>query len=472
MNQDFQPLTNTTTQSQPEKKERSSCRSSFNPQHHKTIISLLFIFLCSIISLIYYLGTFHSSSNMQITTIFLFRDAGESYGLSPLFHRLNNQHIDVQALIIPHGTNPYWQQPLPSNFILLSTILPNANSSTWFDRDISLTPHQTQTILTTYPNVQTIITGMVSNIQTSFAAAAKAKHIRVIGFDDGLSLGTWSSSTTSLPPSWSSYMLVQAGILSELWVTSTAIENKVKTSQAYKTGETINPSFQVYATGSPALLNWPSHLINQTKEINVLLNKMYLHSHQQHRPWLHIYGGYNEEHDASYGKTIELVATAIENWKNASRNAATDATPSTPSAALSAPVISFSPHPGGFPSSYEFNIFKQHHVHLIVFENVSAAVLADVANCTLSHYSTTGIQSLTVGTPHVFFSLPNIPMWDNIASAAGLIETISFSNDLQGAVERTKYTFNVSRLSKAGIPTNAVERMMKRYYGDVNRSML
>jgi hypothetical protein len=79
--------------------------------------------------------------------------------------------------------------------------------------------------------------------------------------------------------------------------------------------------------------------------------------------------------------------------------------------------------------------------------------------CTLSCVGS-GLQSLTVGTPHVYVSVPSLPLWDNIAS--GLIETICDAAALKEAIEKTQYRFNISRLDDVGIPSNPVARMLNR----------
>ena len=102
---------------------------------------------------------------------------------------------------------------------------------------------------------------------------------------------------------------------------------------------------------------------------------------------------------------------------------------------------------------------------MIVIDHVLACLLAFDANVTLSHYSTTGLQSLIVGTPHVYVSTPAVPSWDNIASASHLIETVTEYEQLKAAIARTKYRFNRSELTRAGIPRNAVARMLQQLEG-------
>ena len=79
-----------------------------------------------------------------------------------------------------------------------------------------------------------------------------------------------------------------------------------------------------------------------------------------------------------------------------------------------------------------------------------------------------------VGTPHLFFSAPGIPPWDNIAS--DVIQTYDGSESGGGGSEsgerrrsfrsycdETGYMFNTSKLNDLGIPTNSVERMLERF---------
>ena len=81
----------------------------------------------------------------------------------------------------------------------------------WLNRNTALNSEQLKVFFFVFPNLKTIVLGMVSMVQTSIAKEARKKCIRVIGFDDGLALGLWSS--TKDQPTWSPRHVLASWIL-------------------------------------------------------------------------------------------------------------------------------------------------------------------------------------------------------------------------------------------------------------------
>ena len=467
-------------------------------RHYVLFISFLLLFSAIIVIIIafsFYTTDKPSSSNMLDTTIlFVFRDAGESYGLSPLLHQLNTTHHDehVTALIIPRGTNPYWQSLLHNpfafgpNFVLLSTLLNTSNTEGWFNREATLTPQQIHTLINLFPNVHTVVTGLVSTLQSQLATEFTER--RVFGFDDGLSLGEWQQSA-SAPPFWSCVADLASGNLDELWVTSDHMRELARKSAAFQSGRKKNIKLQVITTGSPALSKtWQEEVARYPEKVKEWQERMVGGSSGEsgrRMHWLHVYGGYDDINSTDYTDAINVLASGVATWSSGGGDGAGAVRGSSDL------VVTFSPHPGKFPTSVEVNIFHTHAVDLIVV-NAPSAILAAAANLTLSHYSTTGIQSLMVGTPHLFFSAPGIPPWDNIASdviqtydgeeertktkmktkggsesgsesGGGGGESGERRRSFRSYCDETGYMFNTSKLNDLGIPTNSVERMLERF---------
>ena len=234
------------------------------------------------------------------TVLFLFRDAGESYGLAPLLPALvSHSNSKTTAVVIPHGTNPYWTSMIHNStryphYVLLSTLLSiDASSNTatnWQDRNVGLTPAQLDLVLNNFPLVSTIVTGAVSAIQTDIvraATTAAGRTIRIIGFDDSVGLDQWTPAAAAPPPaSWSASSLVHHGNLDALWVTSTWIQQAVINSTAFNSSP-HPPS--VDATGSSALWSWEKEVVKPSnqQEIQKWQQKIY---QGQNRPWIHIFG--------------------------------------------------------------------------------------------------------------------------------------------------------------------------------------
>ena len=186
----------------------------------------LLLVLCSLVSLLLlFTHLLVPATTSTSTTLFIYRDAGESYGLTPLFAALTND--DRTTVVIDHGTNPYWQPMAQEGhhydkYTLLSALVPSPTTNTWSDRNSKLSTQAVARFFQHFPQVDTIVTGLVSNIQTQLLHHAHAHHIRTIGFDDGVGLSAWQNTTTL--PAWSA--AANLPHMQELWVTATSIRKK------------------------------------------------------------------------------------------------------------------------------------------------------------------------------------------------------------------------------------------------------
>ena len=445
----------------------------------------LLILGCIVLGIIMSHTSVSTKQYTEVTTLFVLRDAGESYGLLPLIQARNiHQETQQAVVVVPHGTNPFWKTmqqqnatAYGTNFHLLSDLVQTRteNKGDWFDRNVPLNSHELSILFRLFPNLETIVLGLVSMVQTSIAQEAKStrRRINIIGFDDGLSLGTWddhnkNKNTKGAPsiPQWSSVAAIQNNLLNELWVTSTKIQHAVTSSLFYQ-HSIPKCTTNVIATGSPALLNWPKQVKETSKKffdtVQARIEQAMAQQsrHQKKDPknktiWIHLFGGYDDIDSTEYSDSLKMVASSISQWEN------------------NYPLVSFSPHPGGFPSSVEKKIFAKYNISLITFEmdeNIvfPSSVFASMCNVSISHFSTCGLQSLTVGTPHVFVTTPSFPVWDNIVNS--LIVTVDKEGLLEKAIVDTRFVFNTSLLTKkAGIPLDPLRRMLERMRG--NRSAL
>ena len=187
----------------------------------------LLLFLCSLVSvLLLFTHLLVPATTSTSTTLFIYRDAGESYGLTPLFAALTNG--DRTTVVIDHGTNPYWQPMAQEGhhydkYTLLSALVrPSPTNNTWSNRNSKLSTQAVARFFQHFPHVDTIVTGLVSSIQTQLLHHAHAHHIRTIGFDDGVGLSAWQNTSTL--PAWSAAANLRH--MQELWVTATSIRKK------------------------------------------------------------------------------------------------------------------------------------------------------------------------------------------------------------------------------------------------------
>ena len=147
-------------------------------------------------------------------------------------------------------------------------------------------------------------------------------------------------------------MFLHRGYLDELWVTSKLIRQAVKRSRAFRS---LATKPVVFTSGSPALVEFPIQVDHSESIIHRVRSKMArMFPMHTNRPWLHIFGSYNDNGSGEYGASLEVAAVAVKKW---------------PRINSSTPIVTFSPHPGGFPTSYEKNIFAKYGVPLVTFED-------------------------------------------------------------------------------------------------------
>ena len=201
--------------------------------------------LCSLVSLLLlFTHLLVPATTSTSTTLFIYRDAGESYGLTPLFAALTND--DRTTVVIDHGTNPYWQPMAQEGhhydkYTLLSALVrpySTTNTSNWSNRNSKLSTQAVARFFQHFPHVETIVTGLVSNIQTQLLHHAHAHHIRTIGFDDGVGLSAWQNTSTL--PAWSA--AANLPHMQELWVTATSIRKKCTLYAWYLTPSNVPDS--------------------------------------------------------------------------------------------------------------------------------------------------------------------------------------------------------------------------------------
>jgi hypothetical protein len=290
----------------------------------------------------------------------------------------------------------------------------------------------------------------------------------VIGFDDGVGLTAWDNNTVPASPLWGANSALRRGLLDALWVSAEVIAERALASAFMREGR-AQPLRQrrgatdIVLTGSPALsTTWPSAVRKaRPRGLRALRQRLLQDDDSGSIVMVHIFGGYDDPGGSppshAYADSVRVLARSAANLSSAIL--ARDGRRS---------VLTFSPHPGAAHTGrVERDIFMQEGVpaqDLVIVRDVASPLLAAAANVTVSHFSTCGLQSLFVGTPHVFFSSPGIPLWDSIGSASGLIATASDGAAIVDEILRTGFRFDVARLDGAGIPRNATERMARRLH--------
>lgn len=127
-------------------------------------------------------------------------------------------------------------------------------------------------------------------------------------------------------------------------------------------------------------------------------------------------------------------------------------------------AIAFSAHPGYRSTihSLERPIFEQNGLTNVVYapSGVGSSELAALSAVTLSMGSTTGIQSLYIGVPAIYYFTPSHPYRD-IGTEARLIPALSTSTAFNTTLDALKtqarpYRFDTKRLSALGIPADSL----------------
>jgi hypothetical protein len=97
-----------------------------------------------------------------------------------------------------------------------------------------------------------------------------------------------------------------------------------------------------------------------------------------------------------------------------------------------------------------------------VVHGVQSAVLAAVANLTVSQGSTTGVQSLFLGTPSAYVVAEGAAAPSIQLSKQGLIPWANSSSGFEriyNGMRAEGFNFDVSQLDQAGLPTGATGRI-------------
>ncbi len=401
--------------------------------------------------------------------LFVFRDAGEALGLLPVFKRLGSRALGV---IIPHGTAPV-SLASEDRIYTLAQVLGRgyADDPALAERNTELHAAALEAVLNAAPHLERLIVGLVAAPQLQLAALAVGggagrNLVRVIGFDDGVGLTAWDNATVPASSLWGGNVALRRGLLDALWVSAKVILDRALASTFMREGRVqpirrLRGPTEIVLTGSPALsTTWPDSVREAGQRGLRALRQRLLQGDSESVVMVHVFGGYDDPGGSppshSYADSIRVLARSAANLSSAIL--AQDGHHSV--------RLTFSPHPGAAHTGrVEREIFIQEGVpaqDLVIVSDAASPLLAAAANVTLSHFSTCGLQSLFVGTPHVFFSSPGTPPWDSIGSASGLIATASDEATIVNEILRTEFRFDPARLDGAGIPRNATRRMARR----------
>lgn len=375
--------------------------------------------------------------------VFVFRDAGETYGLLPVAqeHQFwTERGVSVLCLVTGGGTSPLGlsqgPQDLPpcGNVSTLESLGVVPDDGFLQNRSALLSPNSVERVVallsTPLGPPAALVTGLVSAVQLQLAEAFHKQGSSVAGFDDGFSDWDWGA--------WPA-RFVERGCLDALFVTASIVAEEVQAR---------SPDLAVEAVGSPTLAQWQA-CTRSHSQLASIRTRMFP-GLPPARPLLSFYGGYGE----GYLESVRLFATCL--WLHQS-----------PAATLARRRISaaFVRHPGPFNSSAEEAIFAAHHVNVTIVNRslISAADLAAISNLTLSHDSTVSVQSLYIGTPSAYV-LGTPENFSNVATEQGLIPVLrnvsAFEQSLE-AFAASNFTFDVSRLSSCGIPRNSTALLLQ-----------
>ena len=475
---------NSKTNSQANQRLGEACRE------RRRLIIVVFM-VSTIAALIIFFGKMLKSESSTFVDkraryLFVFRDAGEAIGLLPVFQQLG---ADALGIIVPYGTAPISLEREPRVYTLQQIIGRNhyVDDPLLSERNTTLPSTVIETVFSSIPNARGIVTGLVSAPQIQFAVHAKYHStragtasaskedpcrrsksctIQIYGFDDGIGLSEWRNNTVPASPLWGANSALEQGFLDELWVSAKLIENIVNRSKFMVESLKLRqgrgqPPTRVILTGSPALsTTWPNAVRKAgAGRLGRLRKKLLCKSDSKTRDcgsrvvMVHIFGGYDDPGSPSheYSNSVRMLARSASELLSAISDKYDRRT-----------VLTFSPHPGAsHTGKMEQDIFEEEGAVIVIVKDIASPLLAAVANVTLSHFSTCSVQSLFVGTPHVFFTAPKVPDWDSIASASGLVPVSSNSSTLVSNVLRTNFFFNVSKLDGL-VPRHATKRMAAR----------
>ena len=360
------------------------------------------------------------------TVLFVWRDAGESLALLPVMASLQRT-VPCMAVITGYGTAPASLVDKPGVTTLAA--LGIETTSALPDRDATLPEGSLLSLLAAVRPV-VVVAGLVSAIQLQLAMlsqrAATVPPHAVIGYSDGFA--RWDSQ------GWAARALRSASIQS-LWV--------VAEPQA-RAARVAFPRVNITTMGSPALSSWEDAIEAYGAAALAELRRATF-AIAPATPLALYFGGYG----ATYLQAVQVFADAVARLQ-----------------AASALCVGFSAHPG-FENHTEPEqaIFARAGARVRIVSGVPSALLAGMANLTVSQGSTTGVQSLYVGTAAAFAigSADLAPA--NIACDAGLIpwaRDAPAEERIYSAMRADGFRANASALRDLGVPPNATKRMGDR----------
>ena len=204
-----------------------------------------------------------AAAGADARVLFVFRDAGEVFGLLPLFRRLGDRAL---AVVLPGGTAPPLREPRVYHLRghrLIDSSSGDAGIGGIAPRDAGIDGAALAAVLRAAPAATHLVAGLVSAPQLQCARAA-ASSMRVVGFDDGIGVGEWSNSSSApRAAAWGASAALARGLLDELWVTAHVIRERASASASMSAGSRVRrgesrPPTDVALTGSPALRDaWP-----------------------------------------------------------------------------------------------------------------------------------------------------------------------------------------------------------------------
>jgi hypothetical protein len=383
----------------------------------------LCVFIAVILSIL--VAVTNGKKNMSNTIVFLFRDAGEWFGLFPCFQLLQNTpNTQVLGVIIDGGTAPSSAQNLPG-VRLLSSYGVNMQGS---NRKRNATLDSLQYFTNAMPKSGLLISGMVSRAQVDISKSLVGWS--VAGYDDSFSL--WNEK------SWPA-LFVKKGVLTQLWVTAEEIVSEVEKSQSKRLAPS---SFSTFAVGSPTFKSWESES-SHLSPYDIQRIRLYMFGTSVNKPGVLFFGGYG----SGYYDAVQIFAEAAAGLKNELR-------------------FAFLPHPGPFNTTVEAMLFSKANVsvHILDRSHYSTALYAKASGVTLSQDSTCGPQSVSIGVRSMYVMSEGAAV-DDIFTKIGLIPV---------ARNKSAATFLMKKLidngpfdpkkalQNAGIPNNSAQNIIHR----------
>lgn len=419
----------------------------------------------------------HTAHDSRPRVLFVWRDAGETMALLPVFHAMRATYGEaatggarnttagmcsmrggcgdmfVEALVTGSGTAP--PAVTQDEGVISLASLGVAGTANLGNRSAVLLDHDVQRVLRHF-DADVIVTGLVSAVQLQFAAAARdrstaganassaatatATATMVVGYDDGFGLAFNGAS-------WPAKAL-ERQVLDRLWTTARSIAAAAST---FAHGAGVKAVPNITAVGSPTLAEWQGE-VDAFGAASLAGLRQQVVGHSPATPLVHFFGGYDTPGSTKhpYMDAVRVFAqgVAFEQRKKA---------PAVAGVAPPPLVATFSAHPGNFTTSAEEAVFRAEGADVMVVTNVPSALLAAMANVTASHDSTCGIQSLFVGTPHIFVGAPH---WANVASAVvPTADTAAAFEQEFTTLKAAGFRFDEGKLAAAGIPLHSASEI-------------